>query len=149
MWDYRVRWWLVPCFVWEGGCTRVSRFCMVRPSTLLHYCFVSSVPVFLSYKLLSLVLSRPSQISQSRNSSFLIMAPRMRGPLQALKLKKRLILLLSILKRPSQLQLVEGMDSGIALLVSLRKFLEEECRADMYSMEHSGALTHKHFQMMV
>lgn len=139
-----------PGFVWEGGCTCVSRFCMVRPSTLLHYCFVSSIPCFSPTSCCPLCCHVLVNFSQSLNSLFIfIMALRMRGPLQALKLKKRLVLLLSILKRPSQLQLVEGVDIGIALLVSLRKFLEKECRVDLYSMEHGGALTRKHFQTMV
>ena len=44
---------------------------------------------------------------------------------------------------------VGGMDIGIGLLVNLRKFIEEDCMVDLCSMGHCGALTHKHFQMVV
>jgi hypothetical protein len=37
----------------------------------------------------------------------------------------------------------------LALLVNLRKFIEEECMAGLCSMERGGALTHKHFQMVM
>ena len=42
-----------------------------------------------------------------------------------------------------------GLDSDIGLLVNLRRFIEEECIADLRSVERGGALTHKHFQMLV
>jgi hypothetical protein len=43
---------------------------------------------------------------------------------------------------------MDGMDIDIALLVKLRKFLEE-CMVGFCSMECNGTLTHNHFQMIV
>lgn len=40
-------------------------------------------------------------------------------------------------------------DVDIALLVNLRKFIEEECVVGLCSMEHCVMVTHKHFQMVV
>ena len=43
---------------------------------------------------------------------------------------------------------MDGMDIDIALLVKLRKFIEE-CMVGFYIMECSATLTHNHFQMVV
>ena len=45
--------------------------------------------------------------------------------------------------------MVGGTDINIRLLVNLRRFIEEECISGLCSVERGGALTHKHFQMMV
>lgn len=42
-----------------------------------------------------------------------------------------------------------GMDVDIGLLVNLTKFIEDECIARLCSMGRGGALTHKHFQMVL
>jgi hypothetical protein len=44
---------------------------------------------------------------------------------------------------------VAGIDIDITLLVKLRKFIEEECMAELCSMERGGGLTHEHFQMVM
>lgn len=44
---------------------------------------------------------------------------------------------------------VEGVDVGIAYSVNLKHFIEEECIARLCLVENGGALTHKHFQMVV
>jgi len=43
---------------------------------------------------------------------------------------------------------VGEMDIDVTFLVKLRKFIEE-CMVGLCSVEHNGALTHKHFQMVV
>ena len=42
-----------------------------------------------------------------------------------------------------------GVDVDVGLLVNLRRFIEDHCFAGLCSVERGGALTHKHFQMMV
>lgn len=44
---------------------------------------------------------------------------------------------------------VDGIDIDIGLFVNLRKFIEEECMSGLCCMEWGGALTHKHFQLIV
>lgn len=44
---------------------------------------------------------------------------------------------------------VGGMDIDIGLLVKSRKFIMDECMAGLCSVECGGALTCKHFQMVV
>lgn len=44
---------------------------------------------------------------------------------------------------------VGGIDIDIRCLVNLRKFIEEECMAGLCYVEQGGALTHKHFQVVV
>ena len=41
------------------------------------------------------------------------------------------------------------MDVDIATLVKLKRFIEEQCNVGLWSIERVGALTHKHFQMVV
>ena len=44
---------------------------------------------------------------------------------------------------------VDGANIDIALLVNLRKFIEDKCMVGLCCVERDGALTHKHFQMVV
>lgn len=44
---------------------------------------------------------------------------------------------------------VGGIDIDIRFRVNLRKFIEEECMVELCSVEQGGALTHKHFQVIV
>ena len=44
---------------------------------------------------------------------------------------------------------MEGIHADIALLVNLKRFVEEHCIEGLCSMERGGALTHEHFQKMV
>lgn len=43
---------------------------------------------------------------------------------------------------------VGGVDIDI-MLVNLRRFIEEHCIVRLCSIEREGALTHKHFQMVL
>lgn len=42
-----------------------------------------------------------------------------------------------------------GVDVDIVLLMNLRRLIEDHCIARLCFVERGGALTHKHFQMMV
>ena len=44
---------------------------------------------------------------------------------------------------------VRGVDIDITLLVNLRRFIEDHCIVRSCAVERGGALTHKHFQMML
>lgn len=44
---------------------------------------------------------------------------------------------------------VGGTDMDIRVIIKLRKFMKEECIVVLCSMERGGALTHKHFQVIV
>lgn len=44
---------------------------------------------------------------------------------------------------------VGGMDVDVVLLVNLRRFIEEHYIASLCFVERGGALTHKHFQLVV
>ena len=44
---------------------------------------------------------------------------------------------------------VGGLDVDIAVLVKMKRFIEEQCIVGLRSMERGGVLTHKHLQMMV
>jgi hypothetical protein len=44
---------------------------------------------------------------------------------------------------------VGGVDGDIALPMNLSHLIEDHCISQLCSVEKGGALTHKHFQMMV
>jgi hypothetical protein len=44
---------------------------------------------------------------------------------------------------------VGGKDIDVSLLVNLRRFIEENCSVGLCLVERGGALTHKHFHMVV
>lgn len=78
---------------------------------------------------------------------FFIMPSRMRALAQSQGQERNHVCLKYI--EASVMIAVGGMDVDIALLVKLKRIIEEQCIARLCSEEKGGAFTNKHFQMVV
>jgi hypothetical protein len=107
----------------------------------LHFCALRPVDLFF------LALWCLCVHIQSLWVRIFVMPPRMRVLAQSQGQEQNHVCLKYI--EASVTNVVGGMDVDTALLVKLKRIVEERCIARLCSEERGGALTNKHFQMMV